>query len=92
MVFADVSSFWEGALSLLTNLGLWGFLAVVVLCESAVKITKQILKHRERLLAHEEKMAMIDAGLSPDQVAQGPRVVDHGEVGGVEDADRRGVG
>lgn len=57
----------EGAgswLSALSQINLWGFVVICVVCTSvcaaATDITRRVLRHRERI-------AMIQAGMNPNQ-------------------------
>lgn len=47
-------------LSALSQINLWGFVAICVICTAATDITRRVLRHRERI-------AMIQAGMNPNQ-------------------------
>ena len=49
----------ESWLSAIGDIGLWGFLAVVAVCGAATEVARRYMRHQER-------MAMIQAGMDPD--------------------------
>ena len=53
-------SIWPSVIQALSNNGLWVFIAVCVLAGTAKHIVGMVLRHRERI-------AMIEAGMTPDQ-------------------------
>jgi hypothetical protein len=60
---------WEEVIKGLAGNGLWIFLSVVFLLWSIETVSRQFMKHRE-------KMAMIEAGLYPDRPTEKPEATD----------------
>jgi hypothetical protein len=58
-------SLWEEVVKGLAGNGLWVFLSVVFLLWSVETLSRQFMKHRER-------MAMIEAGIHPDRAGEKP--------------------
>ena len=57
---AAQSSIWPTVIDALASNGLWVFLGVCVVASTVKNAIRSVLKHRERI-------AMIEAGMEPDQ-------------------------
>lgn len=56
----DAGAMTQSWFSALTQINLWGFVAVCVICGAATDIVRRVLQHRERI-------AMIQAGMNPNE-------------------------
>lgn len=57
LLFAEEGAWWLSAFS---QINLWGVIAIIALCGAATDIVRRVLQHRERI-------AMIQAGMNPNQ-------------------------
>ena len=65
---ANSPTFWDGVLRTIDHNGIWIFVGFCVLAGTAKHLVSLILQHNERL-------AMIKAGINPDDPGQ-PRIYD----------------
>ncbi len=63
VIFAQADSIWPNVIQALSNNGFWVFVGICVIAGTAKNIVTAVLKHRERL-------AMIEAGMSPPSDTQ----------------------